>query len=93
MAIKRRTEKTVEIHEFYIIRPASGSLPTLCGACAEGDTIMVAPEQAAAVAQVTVRMIYHWVETAEIHYREAVDGSLAVCVKSLLARASHVGEV
>jgi len=92
VAINRRTEKTVEIHEFYIIRPASGSLPTLCGACAEGDAIMVAPEQAAAVAQVTVRMIYRWVETGAIHYQEAGDGSLAVCVKSLLTTASQVGE-
>ena len=92
MAIKRRTEKTVEIHEFYIIRSASGSLPALCGECATGDAIMVVPEQAAAVAHVPVRMIYRWVETGVIHYQEAPDGSLIVCLKSLLATARQVEE-
>jgi hypothetical protein len=45
---------------------------------------MVAPEQAAAMAQTPVRMIYRWVETGEIHYKEVHGGSLMVCVKSIL---------
>jgi hypothetical protein len=91
VAKMRKTEKTVEIHEFYIIRSASGSLPSLCGACAAGDAIMVTPEHAAAVANVPVRMIYRWVETGVIHYQEVPDGSLTVCVKSLLTMANRVG--
>lgn len=83
MAKTRNTEKTVEIHEFYIVRSASGSLPPLCGACATVDAIMVAPEQAAAVAQVPARMIYRWVEARMVHYQEQSDGSLTVCLKSL----------
>ena len=85
MATKRRTEKTVEIHEFYVIRSASGSLPSLCGACDTGDAIMVAPEQAAAVAHIPVRMIYRWVESGAVHYQEKPDGSLIVCLMSLPA--------
>jgi len=92
VATKRRTEKTIEIHEFYIIRSVSGSLPALCGACATGDAIMVAPGRAAAVAHVPVGMIYRWVETEMIHYQEETDGSLTVCVQSLLTAASQVGE-
>ena len=92
MAKTRKTERTVEIHEFYIIRSASGSLPALCSACAAGDAIMVAPDYAAAVANVPVRTIYRWVETGAIHYQEAGTGSLTVCVKSLLTTASQVGE-
>ena len=79
----RRTEKTVEIHEFYAIRTASGSLPALCADCPTGDAIMLAPEQAAVLAHVPTRMIYRWVETGAIHYKEAPNGSLIVCVKSL----------
>lgn len=93
MAIKRRTEKTVEIHEFYIIRSASGSLPSLCGACAAGDAIMVAPEQAAAVANVPVRMIYRWVESGAVHYQEKPDDSLIVCLKSLPAADGQLEEI
>ena len=83
MAKRGRTEKTVEIHEVYIIRQTSGLLPALCAECPAGDAIMVAPEQAAVVAAVPVRTIYRWVETGIVHYKEAPDGSLVVCVKSL----------
>jgi hypothetical protein len=83
VAKKRRTEKTVEIHEVYVIRQTSGSLPALCVECPTGDAIMVAPEQAAVIAAVPVRTIYRWVETRMIHYKETPDGSLIVCVKSL----------
>ena len=85
MSRTRRTEKTIEIHEFYVIRTASGSLPALCAECSTGDAIMVAPEQAAAVAHVPVRMIYRWIEIGVIHYTEEPNGSLIVCVKSLIA--------
>ena len=43
----RRTEKTVEIHEFYAIRTANGSLPALCAECPEGDAVMLPPDHAA----------------------------------------------
>ena len=83
MAKKRRTEKTVEVHEVYVIRQTSGPLPALCVECPTGDALMVAPEQAAVIAAVPARTIYRWVEARMIHYKEAHDGSLIVCVKSL----------
>jgi hypothetical protein len=83
VAKTRRTEKTVEIHEVYVIRTASGSLPALCAECSTGDAIMLAPEQAAAIAHVPVPMIYRWVETRLIHYKEEPNGSVLVCLKSL----------
>src|SRR5262249_41454808 len=83
VAKTRKTEKAIEMHEFYVIRTASGSLPTLCSECATGDAIMLAPEQAAALAHIPVRMIYRWVETATIHYQDGPNGSLIVCLKSL----------
>jgi len=79
----RRTEKTVEIHEFYVVRTASGSLPPLCADCSTGDALMVAPEQAAVLAKVPMRVIYRWVETGSVHFREDPNGSLFVCLKSL----------
>jgi hypothetical protein len=90
VATTRRTEKTVEIHEFYVIRSASGSLPPLCELCASGDAIMVAPEQAAVLAQAPVRMIYRWVEAGSIHYKEGSNGSIIVCVRSLPTTGNQV---
>ena len=81
----RRTEKTVEIHEFYAIRTASGSLPALCAECSSGDAIMLAPDHAALLSHVSTRMIYRMVESGSIHYREDPNGSLVVCVRSLVA--------
>ena len=81
----RRTERTVEVHEFYTIRTASGSLPRLCDDCQTGDAIMLAPEHAGVLAHVPTRRIYRWVETGSIHYREASNGSLIVCIRSLVA--------
>jgi hypothetical protein len=86
----RRTEQTVEIHEVYVIRQTSGPLPTLCPECATGDSLMVASEQAAVIAAVPLRMIYRWVETELIHYKETRDGSLVVCLKSLPVAADQV---
>ena len=84
-----KTEKMIEIHEFFVIRSASGSLPSLCVECSTGDAIMVAAEQAATVADVPMRTIYRWVETAVVHYKEGSNGSLTVCVRSLLITASQ----
>ena len=83
MAKTRKTEKAVEIHEFFVIRTTSGSMPALCGECSSGDAIMIAPEQAAALANLPLRSIYRGVENALVHYRERSDGSLLVCLKSL----------
>ena len=84
MAKTRRNEKTVEIHEMYVIRTRSGSLPPLCSECLAGDAIMVHPEEAAVIAAIPWRVVYRLVESERIHYKEAPNGSLLVCIKSLL---------
>jgi len=92
VAKSHRTEKAVELHEFYIVRSRSGSFPALCLECSTGDAIMVAPEQAAVLAQVPVRLIYRWVETEVIHFKEGPNGSLTVCLKSLPTMGNQVRE-
>ena len=79
----RKTEKAVEIHEFYVVRTASGSLPAICEECSEGGAFMVAPEQAALVTHIPLRAIYRWIESALVHFRETPNGSLIVCLRSL----------
>jgi hypothetical protein len=48
---------------------------------------MAAPEHAAAVARVTVRTIYRWVEEEKVHFTESHDGSVSVCLRSCLVRS------
>lgn len=92
MTKTRKTEKAVEIHEFYVIRSTSGSLPALCVECSSGDAFMVAPEQAAAVAHVPLRDIYRGVESGLVHYTERDDGSLVVCLRSLTVMRTQITE-
>jgi hypothetical protein len=89
----RKSEKTIELHEFYVIRTGSGALPPLCAECATDDAFMVIPEQAAAVARVSVRVIFRWVELGAIHFIEGADGSLAVCLRSLPATGTQLNEL
>jgi len=51
---------------------------------------MVPPEQAAVLANVTVRMVYRWVESDVVHYKEEPNGSVMVCVKSLPSTANQI---
>ncbi len=89
----RKSEKTIELHEFYVIRSSSGSLPPVCAECSTGDAFMVTPEQAATVAKVSIRVIFRWMELGAIHFIEGADGSLAVCLKSLLATGTQLNEL
>ena len=80
----------VEIHEYYVIKSVSGSLPALCTECATNDGIMISPEKAAILRQVSVRAIYRQVELGAIHYKEASDGTITVCTRSLDAQGSQI---
>jgi hypothetical protein len=88
----RKIEKHVEIHEFYVMKTTSGSLPALCTECSAGDAFMLSPEQASTVTHVPLRMIYCWIETASIHFRETPNGSVIVCLKSLTITRNQIGE-
>ena len=79
----RRKEQRIEIHERLIVRTASGALPALCEACAAGDAILLSPEQASALTGIPARMIYRLVEAGTIHYKEAANGKLTVCLRTL----------
>jgi hypothetical protein len=85
-----KTEKAVEIHEFYVVRTTSGSLPALCDECCEGGAFMVTPEQAALVTHIPLRAIYRWIEGALVHFKEAPSGSLLVCLRSLTTTRNQI---
>ena len=83
----RRKEERIEIHERLIVRSASGSLPALCDECSVRDAILLSPEHAATLTGIPERLIYQWVEAGAIHYKEAPNGKLTVCIKTLISRS------
>ena len=78
---RKRTEITVEVDE--VIYMARHRLTRAwCPACGS-EVQMLTPEQAAAVAGVTVRAVNRRVEDGSVHFLETADGRLWVCVNSL----------
>ena len=74
---------TVEAHQFFVIRRPEDAAPALCSQCPAGQGVMVTPDEAAALAGVSPRAIYQWVEAGAIHYTESHKGWLLVCLNSL----------
>jgi hypothetical protein len=80
---KKTTTIISESHEVIIVRRRTeGSVRMWCVDCAE-EVEMLKPEEAAAIANVTTRTIYRWVEAAQIHHCESAEGNVVVCPKQL----------
>jgi hypothetical protein len=45
---------------------------------------MITADEAAGIARQSTRTIYSWVEARLLHYQETLEGSLLVCLDSLL---------
>ncbi|HEY0386232.1 MAG TPA: hypothetical protein VGC64_09490 [Pyrinomonadaceae bacterium] len=81
---KRRVEVVVETHRVWIVRQPGLPAPAWCPECAR-TVRMVTADEAAGILRQSTRIIYHWVETRRLHYRETPVGSVLVCLDSLLA--------
>ncbi len=79
----RKTKTTIEIHQAYVIRQGENFAPVLSSECVTGAASMVTPEEAATVTGVPRRSIYRLIEGGLIHYLEAADDSLLVCLNSI----------
>ncbi|MBI3653384.1 MAG: hypothetical protein HY231_20330 [Acidobacteria bacterium] len=82
MKSRKITEITIEIHEEWIIRRAQHQAQGRCADCNDQLT-MITIDEAAALAQVSARAVYRWVESSQIHFVETEDGQLLVCINSL----------
>jgi len=72
----------IEAHEYMIFKGAENLSRLSCAQCA-AESLMVTPDEAAALRGVTSRVIYQWVEAGVIHYTESAEGWLLVCPGSL----------
>ena len=80
---KKITTITSETHEVLIVRRGGGdSIRMWCANCA-AEVEMLKPEEAAAIASVSTRTIYRWIEAAQIHHCESAGGNVVVCPNQL----------
>ena len=85
--MNRRTEKTVITIETFQRTTMHSRKAKIawCDRC-QAETVMLAPDEAAALLQITTREIFRLTEAGEIHYSETETGALLVCRKSCAAR-------
>ena len=88
--MKKWTKTTTEKHEVWVVRrvPGAGRPPDSCAGCA-GPALMLAPEEASALAGLTTRAVYALVESGRVHFDERPDGRLFVCLASLADAAGR----
>lgn len=77
-----KTEIIAETHRILTIRRGSRQRIAWCDECGE-QVGMVTADEAAILASVSSRTIYQRVEARELHFVEAADGMVFVCLKSL----------
>ena len=82
LTMKKRTKITIETHRVQIIRRRGQAVQAWCPQCS-ATRRMLTPEEAAALANVTSRTIYRWVEARELHFTETPEGMLLICPDSL----------
>ena len=82
MRIRRKTKVVVQTHQLTTVRLKRQPVHAWCEPC-RAQVWMFTPEEAAALAQKSVREIYRRVEAGELHSIEAADRALRVCVNSL----------
>ena len=76
-------EITVETERLLVIRRRYQAVEAWCGDC-ENLSIMIRPDQAAAVSGRTLRRIFGDIEGRALHFQELPDGMLLICLNSLL---------
>ena len=87
----RRTEINIETRRIMVIRRRQASNRGWCDGCL-AEVQMITPNQAAAIAGISSRAIYRWIETSKIHFTEDSSGLVLVCVASVGASQTQSDE-
>src|SRR5437660_4934367 len=77
----RTTEITIERRRSFVVRRIR-KRSSFCPICAR-DNEFVTPEEAAAIASVTLRTIYRWLEEGRFHFIEPSGGEPFICSQSV----------
>ena len=79
--MKRRTEITVETSRRVIVRRSRNWRKSWCEQCLS-EVRMIDPNEAAALLNVSSRVIYYWIEDGSVHFIDEPAG-LLVCEVSV----------
>jgi hypothetical protein len=85
VSTKKQTTITVETERVLIVSWRSGRCDSVPAWCTECGALVeqVSPEIAAALARVSPRTIYRWVEANRLHFTETAENRLLICLNSI----------
>ena len=81
---RKSVEGAMQKGQMVIINRPFVSSQKRCERCAEPSG-MITPDEAAALCEVSTRTVYRWLETGAIHFSEAVEEGVLICLSSLAA--------
>ena len=85
--MRKRTKITIETDSLLILR-GRNTTRAWCPLCAaEGE--MIALENAGLISNLERPALEEWLNSAELHRSQAADGSVLICLNSLLARVRN----
>ena len=80
--VQRTTRITVETDSFLVIRRAKAALAWCPDCCAEVDVITLTADSFAEPA--TATQVQQWLSTGKLHLWHTAEGTVQICVTSLL---------
>jgi hypothetical protein len=81
--MRKKASITVETERLLVISHSRHAVESWCRQC-DAKVSMIGVEEAAAVADVSERTIFHLIETGELHFMETAEGKALFCIDSLL---------
>lgn len=78
----------METERLLVIRRSRHTLDRWCHAC-QAEVKMIGIDEAAAIAGISQRAVFHLAEAGEIHFTETVGGQALFCISSLSKHRPH----
>ena len=86
MKVKRRIEIVTVREQTYQFSPTAAL--HWCDDCA-ATSQMLSPTLAATLTNISLRTLFRWIESGDIHFVETPDGKIFLCLASVQAQASN----
>ena len=80
--MKKKATITVETERLSVIRRSRRAVDRWCHAC-RANVEMIGIDEAAAIAGISQRAVFHLAETGEIHFMETLGGQALFCISSV----------
>ena len=86
----KRTNVTIETERLLVVGSLRGQVEAWCNTC-RAEVRMVSVEEAAVIAGVSQRAMFHRIEAGRLHFGETSRGAVLICLDALLQQTRTEG--